>query len=161
MSNSTVISNVHYHRFGLAAPENLLDVSPMKNQGRVLFFWPRNGIPSHHTHWHSHQLRCTQIRVPRTETSVNNVPRLISNSDGVFTPKLRPSQINWSEGAYGWIIFISEAHTLKDLLVAFPGENSVLMFFLSRKSDPATWPPLRASTTELDSFSSSPYKRTS
>ena len=74
MSNSTVISDSHSHRFDFATPTDLLDPSPTKNQGEVFFVGPGSGMPSHDTLRHRHQLKCTQIRIPHTENPVNNVP---------------------------------------------------------------------------------------
>ena len=100
MSNSTVISDSHSHRFDFATPTDLLDPSPMKNQGRVFFVGPETGIPSHDTLRHSHQLKCTQIRIPHAENLVNTVPWLISDSDGVLTLEPRPSYMTPSESVY-------------------------------------------------------------
>ena len=104
MSNSTVISDAHSHRFDFATPTDLLDPSPMKNQGKMFFVGPGSGIPSHDTLRHSHQLKCTQIRIPHTEKPVNNVPGLIWDSDGVLTLEPRPSYMTPSESVYNWLL---------------------------------------------------------
>ena len=206
MSNSTVISDSHSHRFDFATPTDLLDTSPMKNQGAVFFVGPGSGIPSHDTLRHSHQLKCTQIRIPHTENPVNNVPWLISDSDGVLTLEPRPSYMTPSESVYSWLLsrlefpvssnLIEMPHQVKSdsdffcpgsrgpsyepicgcLQLTFPHlrgpltERSVsnvslekfdFIVFWPRRSDSATWAPFRASTTESDSFLSSPYKKTS
>ena len=82
MSNSTVISDSHSHRFDFATPADLLDPSPMKNQGGVFFVGPESGIPSHDTLRHSHQLKCTQIRVLRIGKPI--VTRFMENQISMF-----------------------------------------------------------------------------